>query len=129
MATRTTVFALAPLLKWTAAHNPAAVLVVGAVDDVARFGCTLVEGTKVVGFEYASGRHEPGLVSTGALLLSSSMVTEMPLGTWSLEQDLLPELIDREQLDAYVLTETDEFFDIGEPSAYDTFCTRMSEAQ
>ena len=120
-------FSLPPILEWYRKRRSCAALIAAEVNDVARYGKVVMEDEKVVAFEQATGCHEAGIVSCGAYILRADVLAEAPEGPFSIEKDFFPRLAQERILDAYILRPDEEFFDIGTPEAYNSFCERQFE--
>jgi D-glycero-D-manno-heptose 1,7-bisphosphate phosphatase len=107
-----------PLIQLTALlanhHTTFAAMALRQVDDVVRYGSVQLERNLVTAFE-EKGRQGPGLMNGGTYCLKREALGLLPAGTFSLEQDLFPQLAANRQLCAFA---SDGYFiDIGVPEA------------
>ncbi|MDA2909513.1 sugar phosphate nucleotidyltransferase [Nitrospiraceae bacterium AH_259_D15_M11_P09] len=120
-------FSLMPVLERYRSFDESALLIAAHVEDVARFGTLTIEKDRVTSFHQATGRHEPGLVSTGAYLLHATLFQEGDRRPFSMEDEFFPALAEKEELAAYVLNHGENFFDIGTPESYEDFCASANK--
>jgi D-glycero-alpha-D-manno-heptose 1-phosphate guanylyltransferase len=107
---------LAPLDPETECLRIAAV----QVEDRQRYGGLLCEGERVTGFA-EKGTTGPGLINAGLYRLrQDAFAGWRPGDAFSLESDLMPELIRRKVLTCAPLSAG--FIDIGVPDDYFRFC-------
>ncbi len=82
------------------------------IGDASRYGAVEVDGNLVTKFN-EKGKSGPGLISGGILRLNKEALDLLPDGPSSLESDLLPTLVSKEQLAG--LPAAGYFIDIGLP--------------
>ena len=111
-------FSLKPVIKYWNDRKSSIILIASKLQDVSRFGKIIIEDSYVRSFEQATGRHQPGIVNSGAYLIDCSVFSNKRIEPFSLEHDLFPELAKNRQLLAYVLDDSESFFDIGTPESY-----------
>lgn len=119
-------FDIGPALAHHRATGAVATMIVARSPDVGRYGTVEIAGDWVAAFVQPSGRNEPGIVSTGAYLIDTDRIGEIPAAPFSIERDLFPRLAARRVLAAFVIEGEDTFFDIGIPDAYDSFRHRLA---
>lgn len=86
------------------------------VSDTQRYGRIISENTTIIGFS-EKGIPGPGLINAGCYLFKKSIFDDFDLGsTFSLEEDVLPKLIDQQSFK--VLSSDGLFIDIGIPEDY-----------
>lgn len=86
------------------------------VDDTARYGRVLCEGSRILGFS-EKGISGPGLINAGTYLLERQAIAAIPAGRFSsFEQEVLPPAIARGAVAACVSHGL--FIDIGIPADY-----------
>lgn len=122
-------FDIAPALSQHRRRQAIVTMIVGRVDDVARYGTVTVRNGKVTGFAQASGENRPGLVNCGAYIVSPGAIDENWTGAFSIEKDFFPKLAAENRIDAFVTGTDDSFFDIGLPESYDTFVKKYGTPQ
>jgi NDP-sugar pyrophosphorylase family protein len=105
------------MLELFTAKNAAAVVVLQAVADVARYGSVALDQEgRVTQFIEKGVRGGPGLINAGVYLVRKQIVRDLPAGTAiSLEREVFPRLLDR---GVYGLVCTGLFIDIGIPDDF-----------
>jgi D-glycero-alpha-D-manno-heptose 1-phosphate guanylyltransferase len=116
-------FSLKPASELMQKTIEPAMLIASELNDVSRFGTIKVENDYVKSFQQATGRHEPGMVNGGAYLMESSLFVDKEIKPFSLEYDFFPELVKQRHLLAYVVDQSEGFFDIGTPASYTEICS------
>jgi D-glycero-alpha-D-manno-heptose 1-phosphate guanylyltransferase len=93
-----------------------AALLLAEVEDRARYGCVTLDNIgRVIAFLEKDGKHQPGLINAGILLLPRKIFEDLPQGKpISLEKELIPELIPS---GLYGLVSRGTFIDIGIPES------------
>lgn len=95
-------------------------IVLRKVSDISRYGMVVIEDDKVVGFNEKSLEHTEGIINGGVYLLNKRVLDAIPEGKCSLENDVIPKLIENEyRLNGYI--NTGYFIDIGIPEDYFRF--------
>ena len=84
------------------------------VDDVARYGSVTLDGTRVTAFA-EKGASGPGFINGGVYALDRAALAEAPPGAFSLEHDVLGELVG--QGDVVGMATSGLFVDIGLPES------------
>lgn len=100
--------------------SKAAAMAVLYSDQTERYGSVLANDDRVLSFQEKKSSEGAGLINAGLYHLSVSVFEDAPLGAFSLETDIFPNLAARGELNS-VRLETD-FIDIGIPSDYHRFC-------
>ena len=119
-------FSLSPAISFMRNKSKPALLIAAQQEDVARFGTITIQDNFVKSFNQATGMHHSGLVNGGVYLMDSSIFLDRKISKFSLENDLFPNLASEDELLAYVVDESEGFFDIGTPDAYKNICTGNS---
>lgn len=90
-------------------------IVVTPIDDCERYGAMQVDENRQVQGITEKGKTGPGLISAGVYGLHTRYVTDLPVATLSMEQDIIPTLISQKLLTAQVYK--GPFLDIGTPDS------------
>jgi len=97
-------------------HGAQVTIAARRVPDAARYGTVLVNAeNRIVRFSEKAGQHEPGLVNGGVYVFNREVLGWIPEGTSSLEQDILPRVLER---GVFALEQEGMFIDIGTPEDY-----------
>jgi D-glycero-alpha-D-manno-heptose 1-phosphate guanylyltransferase len=115
-------FSLKPALNYMQNRKEPIMLIASKIKDASRFGTITVEKGYVKSFQQAIGKHTSGVVNGGAYIIDSTLFFEKNIEPFSLEYDIFPELAMNKQLLAYILGNTESFFDIGTPDSYKKIC-------
>ena len=90
-------------------------LVVTPIDDCERYGAVQLGEERQVQAITEKGKTGPGLISAGVYGLHTRHLTDFPVATLSMEQDIIPTLISQKLLTAQVYE--GPFLDIGTPDS------------
>jgi len=115
-------FDIEPALNLLEGKIGSVVLIASEVPDASRFGTITTKNSFVYSFQQATGKLEPGIVSSGAYIMDSGLFIEKELKPFSLEFDLFPDLAIKSKLFTYIVDSEKGFFDIGTPDSYKEIC-------
>ena len=101
-----------------------ALLIASERANVARFGTLKIENGYVKSFRQATGLDEAGIVNGGAYIMESALFLDRKVKAFSLEHELFPELVIKNQLISYLVEKKEGFFDIGVPESYKYICSK-----
>lgn len=90
-------------------------IVVTPMDDCQRYGAVQLDEDRQVQAVTEKGKTGPGLISAGVYSLHTRYLTDFPVETLSMEQDIIPALISQKLLTAQVYD--GPFLDIGTPDS------------
>lgn len=95
-------------------------LVLREVDDISRYGkATLTDGI-LTGFNEKTADSVPGTINGGVYLLKKDILDEIPEGKVSLENEIIPKLLDKKACISGIVNDG-YFIDIGVPEDYFKF--------
>jgi len=102
------------------------IMSVKEVDDRARYGSVITDGSRIRGFE-DKGLAGPGLINTGVYLLRCDLLARVPYPSpFSFENDILQPHVNDLNIQAY---RSDGYFiDIGVPADYERAQRELAEA-
>lgn len=95
-------------------------LVLRRVADVSRYGEAILAGAMLTGFNEKSEEAEPGTINGGIYLMKTSLLSDIPTGKVSLENEMIPKWMkEGRRLGGFV--NDGYFIDIGVPDDYFKF--------
>lgn len=95
-------------------------LVLRKVPDISRYGEALIKDSMLTGFNEKSIENRPGTINGGIYLMERSLLSEIPEGKVSLENEMIPKWMEEgKRLGG--LVEEGYFIDIGIPEDYYKF--------
>lgn len=113
---------ISSLIKYHREKKGVATIVLTRVDDARRFGLVSVDDEgRVIAFREKPKQQVPGLVNAGIYVFEPSIFDYIPSDRpSSLEEDVFPELADRNELYAYI--HNGYWVDVGDKSDYERVC-------
>jgi D-glycero-alpha-D-manno-heptose 1-phosphate guanylyltransferase len=110
-------FALEEFLRWFEQHTVPAAMVLSKVDDVSRYGQVNLQDGMVQAFNEKQAGGGAGWINAGIYCFERKILLDLPWkGKFSLERDLFPLLVAKQQLAAYPCE--GYFIDIGTPETW-----------
>lgn len=101
------------------ANSKAPSIAIIKVPNISRFGKICFKGSKVISFEEKQNKDEEGYINAGIFLFHPSNFQNKNNKVFSLERELLPELVNKRTLNIVKLNTY--FIDIGVPSDYNRY--------
>lgn len=101
-------------------------LVLREVPDVSRYGQATLLNNRLTGFNEKIREAKPGTINGGIYLLSKELIADIPDGTVSLEQEMIPKWL-REGRCLGGIVNDGYFIDIGIPEDYYRFIKDVKE--
>lgn len=95
-------------------------LVLRKVPDISRYGEALINDSMLIGFNEKSIENRPGTINGGIYLMERSLLSEIPEGKVSLENEMIPKWM-KEGKRLGGIVEEGYFIDIGIPEDYYKF--------
>lgn len=95
-------------------------LVLRRVPDISRYGEAILENQMLVGFNEKTTQSRPGTINGGVYLLSGELISRIPEGKVSLEQEMIPKWM-KEGCRIGGFVNDGYFIDIGIPEDYYQF--------
>ena len=106
----------AELIQFHRAKRGLISLAAAKVDNASRYGTLRLDSNcRVLAFLEKSESDAPGLINAGVYVFDRAVLDHIPEGTWSLERDVFPRMIEH---GIYALARTGVFIDIGTPEDY-----------
>ena len=95
-------------------------LVLREVPDISRYGAAVLDGAMLAGFNEKTAEKRPGTINGGVYLMNRELLSEIPEGKVSLENEMIPKwMAEGRRLGGFV--NDGYFIDIGIPEDYFKF--------
>lgn len=95
-------------------------LVLREVPDISRYGAAVLDGAMLAGFNEKTAEKRPGTINGGVYLMNRELLSEIPEGKISLENEMIPKwMAEGKRLGGFV--NDGYFIDIGIPEDYFKF--------
>ena len=108
------------LLRVKAENRLAMALVLREVPDISRYGAAVLDGAMLAGFNEKTAEKRPGTINGGVYLMNRELLSEIPEGKISLENEMIPKwMAEGKRLGGFV--NDGYFIDIGIPEDYFKF--------
>lgn len=108
------------LLRVKAENRLAMALVLREVPDISRYGAAVLDGAMLAGFNEKTAEKRPGTINGGVYLMNRELLSEIPEGKVSLENEMIPKwMAEGRRLGGFV--NDGYFIDIGIPEDYFKF--------
>lgn len=108
------------LLRVKAENRLAMALVLREVPDISRYGAAVLDGAMLAGFNEKTAEKRPGTINGGVYLMNRELLSEIPEGKISLENEMIPKwMAEGRRLGGFV--NDGYFIDIGIPEDYFKF--------
>ena len=108
------------LLRVKAENRLAMALVLREVPDISRYGAAVLDGAMLAGFNEKTAEKRPGTINGGVYLMNRELLSEIPEGKVSLENEMIPKwMAEGKRLGGFV--NDGYFIDIGIPEDYFKF--------
>lgn len=101
-------------------NNMDMAIVLRRIQDISRYGNVLLEGNRIVKFNEKVDSKRAGIINGGIYLMKSSLLSEIPEGKVSLENEMIPKWIKEKKRLGGIINEG-YFVDIGVPEDYFKF--------
>lgn len=95
-------------------------LVLREVPDISRYGAAVLENGRLTGFNEKSEEKRPGTINGGVYLMKRELLSRIPAGKVSLEQEMIPEWMKAGAALGGIVNDG-YFIDIGVPEDYYKF--------
>lgn len=95
-------------------------LVLREVSDISRYGAAVLENGRLTGFNEKSEEKRPGTINGGVYLMKRKLLSRIPAGKVSLEQEMIPEWMKAGAALGGIVNDG-YFIDIGVPEDYYKF--------
>lgn len=108
------------LLRVKEEHGLEMALVLREVPDISRYGAAVLDGAMLSGFNEKTAKARPGTINGGVYLMNRELLSEIPEGKVSLENEMIPRWMkEGRKLGGFV--NDGYFIDIGIPEDYFKF--------
>lgn len=108
------------LLRVKAENRLEMALVLREVPDISRYGAAVLDGAMLAGFNEKTAEKRPGTINGGVYLMNRELLSEIPEGKVSLENEMIPKwMAEGKRLGGFV--NDGYFIDIGIPEDYFKF--------
>lgn len=108
------------LLRVKAENRLEMALVLREVPDISRYGAAVLDGAMLAGFNEKTAEKRPGTINGGVYLMNRELLSEIPEGKISLENEMIPKwMAEGKRLGGFV--NDGYFIDIGIPEDYFKF--------
>lgn len=108
------------LLRVKAENRLEMALVLREVPDISRYGAAVLDGAMLAGFNEKTAEKRPGTINGGVYLMNRELLSEIPEGKVSLENEMIPKwMAEGRRLGGFV--NDGYFIDIGIPEDYFKF--------
>lgn len=108
------------LLRVKAENRLEMALVFREVPDISRYGAAVLDGAMLAGFNEKTAEKRPGTINGGVYLMNRELLSEIPEGKVSLENEMIPKwMAEGRRLGGFV--NDGYFIDIGIPEDYFKF--------
>ena len=105
------------LLRVKAENRLEMALVLREVPDISRYGAAVLDGAMLAGFNEKTAEKRPGTINGGVYLMNRELLSEIPEGKISLENEMIPKwMAEGKRLGGFV--NDGYFIDIGIPEDY-----------